>query len=116
MNAHLFESFSKMIEKLPAEGIFAATERECQMLENDLVTNRPVSKQEVHSILSFCRFLAAAKSSRLVPRAVLPPGHTAFYRKTMERLIHAGELPASAEEQFDESFTGPLLNSAVDTY
>jgi hypothetical protein len=116
MSTHLFESFSKMIDRLPPEGVLSATERECQMLENDLVTNRPVSKQEAHSILSFCRFLAAAKSKRLVPPTVLPPGHTSFYRRTLERMIEAGEMPESAEEQFDGSFTAPLLKSVADVY
>jgi hypothetical protein len=116
MNTHLYESFSKMIGKLPAEEVLSATDRECLMLENDLVTNRPVSKQDVHSILSFCRFLSAAKSRRLVPSTVLPPGHTGFYRKTLGRLIEAGEMPESAEEQFDGAFTAPLLKSAADVY
>jgi hypothetical protein len=114
MNTHLFESFSKMIDKLPPGSVLTATERECQMLENDLVTNRPVSKQEVHSILSFCRFLAAAKSKRLVAPTVLPPGHTAFYRRTLARMIEAGEMPESAEEQFDGSFMAPLLKSVAE--
>jgi hypothetical protein len=116
MNTHLFESFSKMIDKLPADGVFSATERECQMLENDLVTNRPVPRLEAHSILSFCRFLAAARSGLAVTPGILPPEHTAFYRKTLERLIKAGELPESAEEQFDGFFTVPLLISVTDIY
>jgi len=105
-----------MIDKLPANGVISAAERECQLLENDLATNRPVPKQEAHSILSFCRFLAVSKSGFKVPRAVLPPGHTAFYRKTLDRLIEAEELPKSAEEQFEEVFTVPLLNSQADVY
>jgi len=116
MNSHLFESFSKMIDKLPAQGVISAAERECQLLENDLATNRPVPKQEAHSILSFCRFLSVAKSGLKVPRTILAPGHTAFYRKTLDRLIEAGELPESAEEQFDEVFTTPLLKSLADVY
>ena len=116
MNSHLFETFSKMIDKLPAKGVIAAMERENQMLENDLVTNRPVSKQEAYSILSFCRFLAARKSGLAVSPALLPPGHAAFYRKTLERLIDAGELPENAQEQFDETFTVPLLKSLADVH
>ena len=105
-----------MIEKLPAKGVISATEREYQMLENDLATNRPVPRQEVHSILSFCRFLAAIKSGLTVSPTILSPVHTAFYRKTLERLVEAGELPPIAEEQFDEAFTFPLLKSLVDVY
>jgi len=116
MNAHLFESFSKMIDKLPAGEVIPAAERECQLLENDLVTNRPVPKQEAHSILSFCRFLTVTKAGLKVPRTVLPPGHAAFYQKILERLIEVGELPESAHEQYDEAFTVPLLKSAADVY
>ena len=116
MSSRLFESFSKMIEKLPARGVIPATDREYQMLENDLATNRPVPRQEVHSILSFCRFLAAIRSGLTVSPTILSPVHTAFYRKTLERLIEAGELPSTAEEEFDEAFTFPLLKSLVDVY
>jgi hypothetical protein len=116
MNSYLFESFSKMIDKLPPKGVILAAERECQLLENDLATNRPVPKQEAHSILSFCRFLSVAKTGLKVPRTVLAPGHTAFYRRTLDRLIEAGELPETARPQFDEFFTVPLLQSLVDVY
>ena len=116
MSSHLFESFSKMIDKLPAKGIFSAMEREYQMLENDLATNRPVPKQEAHSILTYYRFLNAARSGTLPGPTLLPPGDMAFFRKTTERLIEAGELPARAKEQFDAVFSLPLLQSLVDVY
>jgi hypothetical protein len=116
MYSHLFESFSKMIDKLPAKGVISATEREFQMLENDLATNRPVPRQEAHSILSFCRFLTAMKSGLPVSPTVLSPGHTAFFRKTLDRLIEAGVLPEDAKEQFDEAFTVPLLKSLANVY
>lgn len=116
MNSHLFESFSKMIDKLPAKGVISAMEREYQMLENDLATNRPVPRKEAHSILNFCRFLVAVKSGLNVSPAILPPGDTAFFRRTTDRLIKAGELPVEAREHFDEAFTVPLLKSMVDVY
>jgi hypothetical protein len=116
MSAHLFDAFSKMLDGLPAKGVIPATEREHQMLENDLATNRSVPKKEAHSILSFCHFLTAVKSGLKVPPTVLSPTDTAFYRKTMGRLIEAGELPGDAQEQFDETFTVPLLRSLVDVY
>ncbi|MGO8838146.1 MAG: hypothetical protein ACLQAH_11390 [Limisphaerales bacterium] len=116
MNSHLFESFSRMIDKLPAKGVISAMEREHQMLENDLATNRPVPRKEAHSILNFCRFLAAIKSGLNVSPAILPPADTAFYRRTTDRLIKAGELPANAHELFDEAFTVPLLQSLEDVY
>ena len=105
-----------MIDKLPAKGVISATEREYQMLENDLATNRPVSKSEVHSILSFCQFLTAIKSGIKMAPTILPPGDTAFYRRTTGRLVEAGELPEYAQKQFDEVFTAPLLKSFADVY
>jgi hypothetical protein len=116
MSAHLFDAFAKMLDDLSAKEVIPATEREHQMLENDLATNRPVPKKEVHSILTFCRFLKAVQSGLTVPPTVLSPTETSFYRKTMERLIEAGELPGHAKEQFDEAFTVPLLRSLVDVY
>jgi len=116
MNSHLFESFSKMIDKLPAKGVLSAIKREHQMLENDLATNRPVSRQEAHSILSFCQFLTAIKSDLPMLPVVLSPGDTTFFRRTTDRLIEAGELPADAHDRFDEVFTVPLLQSLVDVY
>ncbi len=116
MNSHLFESFSKMIDRLPAKGVLSATEREHQMLENDLATNRPVSRKEAHSILSFCDFLAAIKSGLKMSPVVLPPRDAAFYRRTTTRLVEAGELPNNAHELFDETFTLPLLQSLEDIY
>jgi len=102
-----------MIDKLPAKGVLPAMQREHQMLENDLATNRPVSRLEAHSILSFCRFLAAIKSGLKMSPVILPPGDTAFFRRTTDRLIEAGELPADAQEHFDKAFTIPLLQSLV---
>jgi hypothetical protein len=116
MSAHLFESFSKMIDELPAKGVIPAAEREHQMLEDDLANNRSTPKKEAHSVLSFCRFLKAIKAGLKVPPAILPPTDTAFYRRTMERLVEAGELPEHAQEHFDEAFTVPLLRSLVDLY
>ena len=114
MYSHLFETFSKMIDRLPAKSVLSALQREHQMLENDLATNRPVSRQEAHSILSFCQFLASIKAGQPMAPVVLPPSDTAFYRKTTGRLIEAGELPADTHGRFDEVFTAPLLQSLVD--
>jgi len=86
------------------------------MLEEDLAHQRPTPTKEAHSVLSFCRFLRAFKSGLKVSPAVLPPTDTAFYRRTMERLIEAGELPEQAQEHFDEAFTVPLLKSLVKIY
>jgi hypothetical protein len=111
MSAGLFDAFSRMIDGTPVKGILPATERELQILENDLATDRPVPKQEIHSVLVYCSFLQAVKSGVQVAPVVLPPTDTAFYRRTTVRLIAGGELPDAARELFDETFTAPRLAS-----
>ncbi len=97
-----------MIDELPAGGILKAVELERQMLKNDLLYKR-VSDEDVASIFNFCEFLkAVAEADEIVP-IKLPPHHTAFYRKTVGRLIEAGELPAVAKEQFDLTFSPGFL-------
>jgi hypothetical protein len=59
--------------------------------------------------LSFCRFLQAAQSGAEISPVGLPLDDTAFYRKTTERLVAAGELPPNARDQFDQVFTVPAL-------
>jgi hypothetical protein len=75
-----------------------------------------VPKKDAHSVMSFCHFLKAFKAGNKISPAILPTTDAAFYRKTMERLIEAGELPEHAQEHFDEAFTVPLLRSLVDFY
>ena len=105
MSAGLFDAFSKMIDGTPVKGILPATERELQILENDLATDRPVPKNEVRSLFIYCSFLQAVKSGFQVAPVALPPTDAAFYRKTTVRLIAGGELPGIARERFDETFT-----------
>jgi len=109
MGAHLLNSFSRMIDEMPAEAIVAVVEREGQMLADDLAHGRTSPDGEAHSILSFCRFLEAIQSGMEIPPVVLPIMDTAFYRKTTERLIKAGKLPGNAKERFDVVFSRPAL-------
>ena len=116
MSTHLFESFSKMIDQMPARGIIAAVELQRRMLADDLAHKRTLLKKEARSVFSFCRFLRAAVLGHSMPPVLLPAPDTAFYRQTTERLIQAGELPATARDQFDAVFSMPLLRSVVDVY
>jgi hypothetical protein len=109
MGVHVFNPFSKMIDRMPAEAIVAVVKREAQMLVDDLAKGRMSIGGEVHSILSFCRFLEASQSGIEISPVALPMTDTAFYRKTTERLVKAGKLPSEATEQFDAVFSRPTL-------
>jgi hypothetical protein len=104
MKAHLFEAFVKMIESLPTNGIMLVAELQGEMIEDDLSQRRALPLQEAVSILDFCRFLqAVARGSGIFPTA-LPMQHLASYRKIVNRLMEAGELPPNAGQQFDQTF------------
>ena len=109
MGAHLFGPFAKMIDNTPAGAIVAVAERQSQVLAEDLARGRTRFDGEAQSILSFCRFLKAARSGDHIFPVGLPMTDTAFYRKTTERLVAAGELPPDARDQFDRVFSMPAL-------
>ena len=98
-----------MIDEMPADAIVAVAERESLMLTDDLARGRMPLDGEAHSILSFCRFLEAARSGAKISSVALPLEDTAFYRKTTERLVKAGKLPGNARKQFDAVFSKPAL-------
>lgn len=102
-----------MIERLPAGAIIAAVEREGQMLADDLAHGRTQFDSEAHSILSFCHFLKAVRLGAEFSPVVLPMSDTAFYRKTTERLVKIGQLPAAAQQQFDRVFSQPALKLLI---
>lgn len=109
MGAHLLNPFLRMIDETPAAAIVAVVEREGQMLADDLARGRTPLDGEAFSILSFCQFLEAAQSGVKIPPVALPMEDTAFYRKTTDRLVKAGKLPRTAQEQFDDVFAKPAL-------
>ncbi|MGH7975076.1 MAG: hypothetical protein ACREDS_09310 [Limisphaerales bacterium] len=100
-----------MIDKVPAKGVLKAVELECQMLQNDLARKRTLPLEEVRSILAFSDFLKNASGNVRPAACALPMQHLGFYRKTIERLIEAGELPAETKEQFDKTFSSGLVKS-----
>ncbi|HEX3856273.1 MAG TPA: hypothetical protein VHY30_03120 [Verrucomicrobiae bacterium] len=111
MSAQLFESFSGMIDKIPAKGVLMAIELERQMIKTDLAEKRTLPFAAVHSILSFCSFLKNATSGLHTISSALPIQHIAFYRKTVARLIETGELPFEATTLFDETFSPAFLKN-----
>ena len=116
MNIGIFDAFSKRIEEIPAKGIIPAVEHERQALAEDLAHSRTVAIKEVRSILIFCRFIEAAQSGITLSPTVLPATETAFYRRTTQRLIEAGELPSEAKARFDATFSAPLLRTLIRSF
>jgi hypothetical protein len=113
MSVQLFQSFSEMIDKIPAKGVLTAVELERQMLQNDLVAKRTLPFKAVQSILAFCNFLKNTVSGVHSVSTVLPLQHISFYRKTIERLVQAGELPVEAGKLFDETFSAAFLKATA---
>lgn len=102
-----------MIDTMPARAIVAVAERQSRVLGEDLARGRTRLDSEARSILSFCRFLKAARAGEPVFPVGLPMSDTAFYRKTTERLVAAGELPPDARDQFDRLFSVPALKLLI---
>ena len=103
MRLSLFASFADMIESIPVGAILRTLEREQRMIEEDLAYQRPVSLKEAESILNFCYFVEAVRegSPAWAFTLPLPPEHLAFYRKTLDRLVAAQQLPSDAKVEFD---------------
>ena len=108
MNQGYFESFAQTVEGLPARAIFRAAEIERRMLEDDVTSKRITLNSEEFSVLDFCHFLEAVRlGTDTVPNAMRPE-HAAFYRRVVETLVRAGELPSDAKERFDAAFSSRL--------
>jgi len=104
MKLSLFESFADVMENIPVRAILRTLERESRMLEEDLAYQRPVPQQEAASILTFCRFVEAARKRMTAGLLFkkLPARHVQLYRKTLARLVDAEELPTNASDEFDK--------------
>jgi hypothetical protein len=100
-----FRTFSKMISDIPAKAVLKALDLECKSLELDLELHRSSFDEDSFSILCFRQFVRMVKEGEsmrcLTP---LPSDHLEFYRETIDRLMKADNLPASAMEQFDYTF------------
>jgi hypothetical protein len=101
----IFSVFSRMISNLPAQAILKALEAECKMLQDDFENYRIGLSEDALSILCFGQFVKMIKTDSMMRcSSHLPPDHAEFYKETIIRLIHAGELPDSAMDQFDHAF------------
>lgn len=113
MSVRLFESFCVMIDKIPAKGVLTAVELERQMVQNDLAQKRTLPLKDAHSILAFCNFLKHTVNGIHSVSTTLPLQHLSFYKKTVARLIEAGELPFETKELFDENFFPAFLKASA---
>lgn len=94
-----------MVRKLPAQGILRSLDLECQMLKNDIESNRVPLPADAFSIFYFREFVHAIKLGRTLNCGrPMPADHVEFFRETIVRLVQAGELPQAAMDQFDDAF------------
>jgi hypothetical protein len=108
MNAplYIFNLFAKVISDVPAWAILKELDLESTMLEDDLWHHHLPLTQEAFSILRFCQFVRAARTGHEICSVeALPPDQMEFYKTTVVRLIHANQLPLSAADQFDHTFS-----------
>jgi hypothetical protein len=102
-----------MIDSVPAKGVLRAVALECRMLQDDLARKRNPSRGDARSISTFYNFLKSAAGGTGIAPVTLPIQHIVFYKKTVERLIEAGELPYEAKEQFHEIFLTGFVKALV---
>ena len=102
----IFGVFSRMINNMPPQGVLKALALECKMLEDDCERNRSGLPEDAVSILCFYEFTSMVKMNNVMRCSThLPPDHIEFYKATIARLIEAEELPPSAMNDFDYSFS-----------
>ncbi len=95
-----------MISKTPTKAVLRALDVQCKMFEDDLKLCRTGLTEDTRSILNFQQFVRMAKEGNVGRcSAYLPLDHIEFYKETISRLVHAGELPASTIDRFDYAFS-----------
>jgi hypothetical protein len=116
MHPSLFDPLANTIESLPPRAIIRTLELQSQMLKDDLANDRPLPVREVESLQSFYHFIKAVKerSPLEVYPATLPLRHLSFYKKTVDRLVTAEELPADARIQFENCFSKTVAGRTPD--
>ncbi|HEY1663652.1 MAG TPA: hypothetical protein VGI03_14635 [Verrucomicrobiae bacterium] len=92
------------IDALPVEAICRVTEKEKEMIEEDISFHRSFPIKDTMSILSFCRFVHASMIGMTISPSSFPFDHVEFYRRIVYRLVGAHELPPLALRQFDSVF------------
>jgi hypothetical protein len=105
MNYGLFESFCEMLESIPIKAVLRAADAQRRMVEDDLEKKRTEADENVVSVLGFCNFLTLAVRGIYASIPFLPVEHYAGYRKIVQRLIEAGELPPEIKAHFDRVFS-----------
>ncbi len=102
----LFDCFSDMIANIPTNSIIRVLTEESYMLGVDLAKQRPLLPTDVGSILIFSQFVGAGgKCPHSYFAGIrLPAEHVAFYQKTIDRLLLAGELPHYSAAEFEKTF------------
>ncbi len=106
MRSSYFGPFEDTIEAMPVCAILTTLERFSRMLRDDLAYARPLPIRETESLLSFCNFVKAVKEQTPVPPSAgsFPLHHLGLYKKIIERLVVAEELPVETVAQFETNF------------
>src|SRR5579863_5665065 len=100
-----FELFAEIISKLPERAIIGALELGGKILTENISRYRKSFTPDAYSVLCFRKFVRSARLGEAIHYIrFLPPDHIEIYKKTVVRLVQAGELAASAMEQFDGAF------------
>ena len=101
-----FGIFCKTINDLPTQAVLRVLDIECNMLQNDIERYGRDLRDDDVSILCFAQFVRMVKTGCITQfKKILPPDHIEFFKETLVRLTQAGELPASAMDQFDYAFS-----------
>jgi hypothetical protein len=109
MKTRRFELFTEMIGCVPAKAVLRAIELEEWMVKDDLLNHRDLLFGDASSILTFSHFLHAVKAGEPFPPGTLPSEHIPVYQEIVKRLMDTGDLPYSAQQQFEEVFQNSFL-------
>jgi hypothetical protein len=103
MTSRLYDTFRELLETLPVKAIIRAADAERRMVEDDLEKKRTPVDEESLSVLEFCNFLIDAAHGWRSSLPIWPSEHCAFYRRVVQRLVEAGELPPNIAEQIENT-------------
>lgn len=113
MSCGLFETFCEMLESIPVQAVVRAADAERKMVQDDLEKKRTLPDMNVDSVLGFCDFLTSAVAGMHATLPVFPVEHCAFYRKIVQRLVEAGELPVEIVGEFERIFSRALWRALI---
>lgn len=111
MSLESFDNFAEKISSLPASAILRSMDLGCSLLEEDLDGYRSAFTGDEFSILYFRQFLHAARCGRAMHCIrCFPRSHVEFYKRTVARLVQAGELASSVMDRFEDAFVASRYN------